>query len=79
MRYVCGSHFHDKSIAFISIQTFLGDYPQKRFTEEKAQNLIARFQKVLEGIDGDIKERNKSLDVPYVYLLPTRTPNSIAI
>ena len=70
---------HYKSTAFISIQTFLGDYPQMRFTEEKAQNLIARFQKVLEGIDGDIKQRNKSLDVPYVHLLPTRTPNSIAI
>jgi len=26
-----------------------------------------------------IKERNKHLKIPYAYLLPERTPNSIAI
>ena len=64
---------------FVLHQLFLGSFPADRFTEPKAQNLISRFRGVLDGIDGDIKERNKSLDVPYVYLLPSRIPNSITV
>ena len=43
------------------------------------QNMIERFRKALDEIDGQIKERNAQLDVPYTYLLPTRVPNSITI
>ena len=58
---------------------FLGDYPYVRFTEDNIQGYIERFQKRLEGIEGEIKVRNESLDVPYIYMLPTNIPNSITI
>ena len=41
------------------------------------QRHIHRFQKALDDITGDIEKRNKTLDVPYKFLLPSRVPNSI--
>lgn len=61
------------------MQIFLGDYPNKLFMEPNIQKYIDEAQKKLKGIELEIKERNKSLDVPYVYLLPSRVPNSITI
>ena len=40
---------------------------------------IEGTQDMLKGREDEIKERNKSLDVPYVYMLPTKIPNSITI
>lgn len=60
-------------------ELFFGCFPAERFTETKAQNLILRFRKALDEIDGQIKERNAKLDVPYAYLQPSRIPNSITI
>ena len=67
------------SLFFFSPQHFLGNFPYEIFTEEKARNMIKRFQNALQGIEGDIEQRNKSLDVPYVYLVPKLVPNSITI
>ncbi|KAL5471056.1 hypothetical protein EMCRGX_G029132 [Ephydatia muelleri] len=64
---------------FSGDELYFGNFPAERFTEAKAQNLIARFRKALDEIDGHIKERNAQLDVPYIYLLPSRIPNSITI
>ena len=50
-----------------------------RFTESKIQRYIERLQKKLEGISGEIEVRNKSLDVPYEYMLPKNVTNSITI
>lgn len=66
-------------VVFFFPQHFLGNFPYEIFTEEKARNMIKRFQKALQGIEGDIEQRNKSLDVPYVYLVPKLVPNSITI
>ena len=60
-------------------QKFLGDYSEGLFTDGPALEAISRFQENLQKISEAIKERNKSLAVPYAYLLPERVPNSIAI
>lgn len=60
-------------------QRFLGDYTDGDFTDIAAVEAILRFQERLNEITETIKERNKRLKIPYVYLLPERTPNSIAI
>jgi hypothetical protein len=57
----------------------LGNYPSKRFTEEKALKHIADFEKRLAEIESGIKKRNENLDVPYIYMMPTKVPNSITI
>lgn len=49
------------------------------FYDEGALNAIDKFQRKVSEITVAIKERNKNLQVPYPYLLPERTPNSIAI
>ena len=61
------------------VQIFLGNYPSKRFTEEGAQKHIAAFEENLRTIEDDIKKRNEKLDVPYIYMMPTKIPNSITI
>ena len=60
-------------------QRFLGDYSDGLFNDTAALEAILRFQGKLNEISTEIKERNKHLEVPYIYLLPERTPNSIAI
>ena len=60
-------------------QRFLGDYPEGLFNDAAALEAILRFQGKLNEISMAIKERNKHLKVPYAYLLPEKTPNSIAI
>ena len=80
---VCLSDSHNNSIYFTSAtlfsQLFLGNFPARRYNEEVPQGLISRFQSQLSGISGDIEERNKKLDVPYIYMLPSKIPNSITI
>jgi len=60
-------------------ERFLGDYSDGFFTDIAALEAILRFQEKLNEISVAIKERNKHLKIPYAYLLPERTPNSIAI
>jgi len=60
-------------------ERFLGDYSDGLFHDAAALEAILRFQGKLNEISMAIKERNKGLEVPYEYLLPERTPNSIAI
>ena len=67
------------TFCFILFQRFLGDYTDGAFFDIAAQEAILRFQEKLNEISEAIKERNKRLEIPYAYLLPERTPNSIAV
>jgi hypothetical protein len=58
---------------------YLGDFPFKRFVEKDVQTYISEFKAQLDDLTEEIKERNKQLDVPYTYMLPTEIPNSITI
>uniref|UniRef100_A0A3B4B152 Arachidonate 15-lipoxygenase type B n=1 Tax=Periophthalmus magnuspinnatus TaxID=409849 RepID=A0A3B4B152_9GOBI len=57
----------------------LGCYPDFHFSEEKPLNLIHTFQEELIQLSIKIKERNKSLEVPYTYMDPSEVENSVAI
>ncbi|XP_073779153.1 arachidonate 5-lipoxygenase b, tandem duplicate 3 isoform X1 [Danio rerio] len=60
-------------------ELFLGEYPDKYFTEEPAIEAIKNFRKTLVDITKIIKKRNETLELPYWYLSPDRIPNSVAI
>lgn len=60
-------------------QLYFGDFPAERFTELPAKELIAKFKMALSVIDSAIMERNKHIDIPYQYLMPSKIPNSITI
>ena len=61
------------------MQVYLGTYPPEQFVEERAKAAIERLQVKLEEITLEIEKRNRELDVPYIYLLPKKIPNSITI
>lgn len=60
-------------------QRFLGDSTHSLLTGDEAEAAISRFQASLQEISDSIKTRNKSLELPYINLLPERIPDSIAI
>ena len=64
---------------FLTLQIFVGNFPAERFIEVPAKEAIAKFRMALSNIESEIRERNKHIDVPYEYLLPSKTPNSITI
>ncbi|XP_030221926.1 arachidonate 15-lipoxygenase B [Gadus morhua] len=57
----------------------LGSYPEERFCEPAAKQIIENFQKELSSIEERIITRNASLDVPYCYLQPSEIENSVSI
>uniref|UniRef100_A0A668TU40 Lipoxygenase domain-containing protein n=1 Tax=Oreochromis aureus TaxID=47969 RepID=A0A668TU40_OREAU len=58
---------------------FLGQYPEKHFTERFPLLKIKEFQEELKKLSADIKARNSSLDLPYTYLDPEVVENSVSI
>ncbi|PWA29341.1 hypothetical protein CCH79_00014016, partial [Gambusia affinis] len=48
----------------------LGQYPEDHFSEKTPRQMIENFQKELAALSAAIKERNKTLEVPYRYLDP---------
>lgn len=60
-------------------QVALGQYPEHHFCEEVPCKLIQDFQGELEILSTTIKNRNKSLDIPYTYMDPAVLENSVAI
>ncbi|XP_067249527.1 polyunsaturated fatty acid 5-lipoxygenase-like isoform X4 [Chanodichthys erythropterus] len=60
-------------------QLFLGEYPDKYFTEQPVMKAIETFRKKLAEVTNIIKSRNENLKLPYWYLSPDRIPNSVAI
>ncbi|XP_060112824.1 hydroperoxide isomerase ALOXE3-like [Heteronotia binoei] len=57
----------------------LGYYPDKHFTEEEPQKLIAEFQERLAEISKEINARNEGLPIGYLYLNPTEVQNSVSV
>ncbi|XP_074480565.1 arachidonate 12-lipoxygenase, 12S-type [Sebastes fasciatus] len=57
----------------------LGQYTEEHFTEGQAQELIDRFRAELKEIEGHIMSQNEGLELPYLFLLPSRIENSITI
>ena len=57
----------------------MGTYPAELFVEKEAKAAAEILRKALEIITVEIEERNKALEVPYIYLLPKKIPNSITI
>ncbi|XP_038851475.1 arachidonate 12-lipoxygenase, 12S-type [Salvelinus namaycush] len=57
----------------------LGQYPEQYFTEPQAQEVIDRFRKELKDIEEHILSQNQGLELPYLFLLPSRIENSITI
>ncbi|XP_078679810.1 allene oxide synthase-lipoxygenase protein-like isoform X2 [Branchiostoma floridae x Branchiostoma belcheri] len=55
----------------------LGNFPERRLTEEEAQEVIADLQLNLQRISEISRERNLTLKHPYTYLLPEKIPNAI--
>ncbi|KAL6118860.1 uncharacterized protein ACO6RY_03564 [Pungitius sinensis] len=57
----------------------LGQYADEHFTEGRAKELIDRFQAKLKVIEENIMSENEGLELPYLFLLPSRIENSITI
>ena len=66
---------------FFPSQKFIGDYSEGLFTDAEARDAISEFQKKIQEISNEIEKRNENLEEPYryIYVLPKRVPNSIAI
>ena len=48
-------------------------------TGDEEDAAMSRFQTALHEISDSIKARNKSLELPYIFLLPERIPDSIGV
>ncbi|KAL2090269.1 hypothetical protein ACEWY4_014957 [Coilia grayii] len=57
----------------------LGCFPDEHFCEDAPLRIIKALQADLALLTQQIKERNKSLAVPYFYLCPTKMENSASI
>uniref|UniRef100_A0A3Q1GDC5 Hydroperoxide isomerase ALOXE3-like n=1 Tax=Acanthochromis polyacanthus TaxID=80966 RepID=A0A3Q1GDC5_9TELE len=57
----------------------LGSYPEQRFDEPAALQMIQDFQAQLSSLSAAIAKRNSELEVPYKYLNPKGVENSITI
>ncbi|ROI15211.1 Hydroperoxide isomerase ALOXE3 [Anabarilius grahami] len=57
----------------------LGYFPENLYDEEVPCKLIEAFQKDLRELSDLIEERNKKLELPYIYLNPKNVDNSVAI
>ena len=61
------------------MQIYLGTYPAEQFVEDEAKIALLDLKLALKKITAVIVDRNKHLDVPYIYMLPGMIPNSITI
>ncbi|MBK1990826.1 hypothetical protein A0J48_025520 [Sphaerospermopsis aphanizomenoides BCCUSP55] len=75
-----------KQIVLVKVLTMTPPYSSKSlltldnpFSEPSAQQAFEKFQTGLQEIEKTIATRNASLSKPYIYLLPSRIPQSIAI
>ncbi|XP_077380150.1 arachidonate 12-lipoxygenase, 12R-type-like [Festucalex cinctus] len=57
----------------------LGHYPEDHFTEEIPRQLQKDFKAELDKLSITINNRNKSLEIPYTYLVPKNVENSVAL
>ena len=61
-----------------SVQIFLGGYPN-HWTLQEAQVATTKFVNKMKELDEQLRKKNKMLEMPYEYLLPSMVPNSITI
>ncbi|KAK3579731.1 hypothetical protein CHS0354_008871 [Potamilus streckersoni] len=64
---------------YSSLEAYLGEYHDPYFTEPSVREVQAEFRDNLKKISEEIQTRNKSLKIPYTYLLPERVPNSTSV
>ncbi|XP_056219428.1 hydroperoxide isomerase ALOXE3-like [Seriola aureovittata] len=57
----------------------LGTYPEQRFDEPAALQMIKDFQAELSSLNVAITKRNADLELPYINMNPTKIENSITI
>lgn len=57
----------------------LGKYPWGWFIDRRVEPLLKKFQEQLEAADGHIDVRNESRFMPYPYLKPSKTGQSVFI
>ncbi|KAL2089480.1 hypothetical protein ACEWY4_014170 [Coilia grayii] len=57
----------------------LGCFPDEYFVEDAPLRIIRELKAELDTLSHHIKERNKTITVPYTYLCPSEMENSIAI
>uniref|UniRef100_A0AAV2LXY6 Uncharacterized protein n=1 Tax=Knipowitschia caucasica TaxID=637954 RepID=A0AAV2LXY6_KNICA len=57
----------------------LGCFPNQRFDEPVVMQLMKDFEAELANLEEEIIERNKTLPLPYPYLLPSQIEKSIAL
>ncbi|XP_060756033.1 polyunsaturated fatty acid lipoxygenase ALOX15B-like [Neoarius graeffei] len=57
----------------------LGNFPEDLFDEEVPCKHIKEFKEALEKLSSRIKERNKSLKLPYTFLSPENVDSSVAL
>ena len=60
-------------------EIYLLETPSWMFREKKAKATFMKFSKRLRGIEKEMVKRNKSLNVPYTVLLPSKMPAGISI
>uniref|UniRef100_H2YS71 Lipoxygenase domain-containing protein n=1 Tax=Ciona savignyi TaxID=51511 RepID=H2YS71_CIOSA len=60
-------------------EVFLGDVPDRLFTEPDVISIQQAFKQDLVRLQAKFEKRNESLRYPYTYLLPNKIPISIAI
>jgi arachidonate 15-lipoxygenase len=57
----------------------LGYYRRQHFRDPRVQPLLRTFQTRLKEAESTIRERNKTREVPYEFLLPSKIPQSVNI
>ncbi|KAK9531516.1 hypothetical protein VZT92_010937 [Zoarces viviparus] len=60
-------------------EVLMGEYPDERFQEPAAKQMMKKFQAELSDLSEAISTRNLQLEIPYTYLNPTEIENSVAI
>ena len=65
--------------SFFCTKIYLGDFPEEYIVEGEARMAQDQLRTSLGKIEAEITERNRGLEVPYTYLLPSRVPRSIAV
>lgn len=60
-------------------EVYLNATPSWLFGEKKVIDIYEKFRKKLREVEDWIEERNKTLEIPYTVLQPSKIPAGIAI
>jgi len=62
-----------------TVEESIGTFTEHWFTDKKALDVQKLFKEELGKLDEELRERNSTLERPYLFQMPSRMPNSIAI